>query len=157
MSTITIKTQAELDKLPDSFKEFTWIEIRSKAGTWIKVSKPYENAVVRAFDSSQVLAFDSSQVEAYHSSQVQAFGSSQVKAFGSSQVVAWDSSQVWAHHFSKIEAYDSSQVFIQDEYTNPDQKTLAYDNAIVHSKDVRKIILARAHGNTSRNKLSDSA
>ena len=77
MNTIIVKTQKELDKLPDSFKEFTYIEIRSDKNTEIIVNKTYGSSQVTAYDSSQVTACDSSQVTAYGSSQVTACDSSQ--------------------------------------------------------------------------------
>jgi len=64
MKTIEIKTQKELDKLPDSFNEFTCIEIRSDKTIRIEVTKHRSNSQVRACDSSQVTAYGSSQVTA---------------------------------------------------------------------------------------------
>jgi len=102
MKTIEIKTQKELDKLPDSFNEFTCIEIRSDKTIRIEVTKHRSNSQVRACDSSQVTAYGSSQVTACDSSQVRACDSSQVTAYGSSQVRACDSSQVTAYGNSMI-------------------------------------------------------
>jgi hypothetical protein len=115
---ITVKTQAQLDKLPDLFDEYTYIHIESKREIEIVVNQRFKNAEVRACDSSQVTAYgssqvtacDSSQVTAYGSSQVTAYDFSQVRAYGSSQVTACDSSQVRAYDFSQVRACDSSQV-----------------------------------------------
>lgn len=65
MKTIVIKTQAELDALPDSFNEYTVIEIRSDPNTFIKVTKACESSRVEALDSSRVEAWGSSSVVAY--------------------------------------------------------------------------------------------
>jgi hypothetical protein len=102
MKTIIVKTQAELDALPDSFSEFTIIEIRSDPGVWISVTK--------ARGSSHVVAWGSSHVEAWGSSHVEAWGSSHVEAWGSSHVVAWGSSHVVARESSHVEAWGSSHV-----------------------------------------------
>jgi hypothetical protein len=78
MATIVIKTQKELDALPLSFKEFTYIEIRSGKDTWIEVTKAYGSSQVTAYGSSQVTAYGSSQVKACDSSQVTAYGNTMV-------------------------------------------------------------------------------
>jgi hypothetical protein len=115
---IIVKTQAELDALPDSFKEFTIIEIRSEPGVWIQVTKARDSSRVEARDSSRVeargsssvVAWDSSRVVARGSSRVEARDSSRVEARGSSSVVAWDSSRVVARDSSRVEAWESSRV-----------------------------------------------
>ena len=120
--TIIIKTQAEYNKLPKEFKEFTKIEIRSDSNTWIEVRNVPKNShvsacdssYVSAHDSSYVSAHDSSQVIAYDSSQVTAYGSSQVRAYDSSQVIAYGSSHVIAYGSSQVSAYGSSQVIMLD-------------------------------------------
>lgn len=73
MKTIVVKTQAELDALPDSFTEYTVIEIRSEANTCIKVTKAYGSSRVEAYGSSRVAAYGSSRVEAHDSSRVEAY------------------------------------------------------------------------------------
>jgi hypothetical protein len=111
---IKITSQAELDALPDSFDEFTYINIESKREVEIIVNRLFANAEVTAYDSSQVRAYGSSQVRAYGSSQVRACDSSQVRACDSSQVTAYDSSQVTACDSSQVTACDSSQVTAYD-------------------------------------------
>ena len=64
VKTIVIKTQAELDALPDSFEEFTVIEIRSSPDILISVKKAWESSRVVAWGSSSVVARESSRVEA---------------------------------------------------------------------------------------------
>jgi len=116
MATIIVKNQKELDAVPLSFKEWTYVEIRTN--DCIEVKSTYVNgqvtacgsSQVRAYGSSQVTACDSSQVRACDSSQVTAYGSSQVTAYGSSQVTAYGSSQVRAYGSSQVTAYGSSQV-----------------------------------------------
>ena len=110
MSTIVVKTQQELDRLPDSFKEYTYIEIRSDRDVLIQITKNRGSSQVTAYGSSQVTAYGSSQVTAHGSSQVTAYGSSQVTAYDSSRVRACDSSQVTTYGSSRVRAYDSSRV-----------------------------------------------
>ena len=112
MKTIIVKTQAELDALPDKFDEYTVIEIRSATDTWIKVTTARESSQVEAWESSRVEAWGSSQVVARESSRVEAWGSSQVVARGSSQVVARESSQVEAWGSSQVVAHDYSMIAV---------------------------------------------
>ena len=79
MNTIIVKTQAELDALPDSFKDYTIIEIRG--GTI------YDRIIVK---------------KAWGSSHVEAWGSSHVEAWGSSHVVAWESVVVHVQGYLNI-------------------------------------------------------
>jgi len=74
-ATIVVRTQAELDALPDTFAEYTVIEIRSPSDQWITVAKARESSHVVARESSHVVARESSHVEAWESSHVEAWGS----------------------------------------------------------------------------------
>ncbi len=114
MTTIVIKTQADLDKLPTEFKDFTYIEIRTNE--YIEVKKVYSNSQVRAYGSSQVRACGSSQVTACGSSQVTACDSSQVRACDSSQVTAYGSSQVRAYGSSQVRAYGNSMIAVLSSF-----------------------------------------
>ena len=68
MKTIIVRTQAELDALPDRFDEYTVIEIRSKPeDRYIQVTKARESSRVEARGSSSVVAWESSRVEAWGS------------------------------------------------------------------------------------------
>jgi len=100
MRTITVKTQAEFDALPNMFMEHTTIEIRSSEK--IVVKKSWDSSHVVARGSSHVVARDSSHVVAWGSSHVEAWGSSHVVARGSSHVVAWGSSHVVARENSMV-------------------------------------------------------
>jgi hypothetical protein len=110
MTTITIKTQAEIEALPDSFNEFTKINIKSTAETLIQINKSIKSAVFVAWGSSHVVAHGSSHVTAWESSHVEAHESSHVEAWGSSHVEAHESSHVEAHGSSHVEAHGSSRV-----------------------------------------------
>jgi hypothetical protein len=65
MKTIIVKTQSDLDSLPQKFDEYTVIEIRSDPGTWLKVTKARGSSRVVARGSSRVVAWDSSRVVAH--------------------------------------------------------------------------------------------
>ena len=111
MKTIIVRTQAELDALPDRFDEYTVIEIRSKPeDRYIQVTKAWESSRVVARDSSRVVARESSRVVARDSSRVVARDSSSVEAWDSSSVEARDSSSVEARESSGVVARDSSRV-----------------------------------------------
>ena len=112
MKTILVKTQKELDALPDKFDELTIIEIRSNPDNLIHVTKAWESSRVEAWGSSRVEARGSSRVEARGSSRVEAFGSSRVVARDSSRVEAWDSSRVHAAEQAIIHVHSSDVVVL---------------------------------------------
>ena len=66
MNVIVVKTQAELDALPDSFEIYTRIEIRGGVpGDRIFIKKARGNSFVEARGNSFVEAWGNSSVEAY--------------------------------------------------------------------------------------------
>ena len=67
MKTVIVKNQAEWDKLPAKFDEWTIIEIRSNADTWVTIRSVPESSRVVARESSSVVARGSSRVEAWGS------------------------------------------------------------------------------------------
>jgi hypothetical protein len=136
MKTIVIKTQAELDALPEKFDEYTIIEIRSAPETWIQVRKAWGSSSVVARDSSSVEAWDSSRVEAWDSSSVVARGSSRVVARGSSSVVARGSSSVVARGSSRVVAWDSSRVVAWDS-----SRVEAWDSSRVEAYQFATIVI----------------
>jgi hypothetical protein len=134
MKTIIVKTQSDLDSLPQKFDEYTVIEIRSDPGTWLKVTKARGSSRVEARGSSQVEAWDSSRVEARDSSRVEARDSSQVEAWDSSRVEAWDSSRVEAWGSSRVEARDSSRVEAWDS-----SRVEAWGSSRVEARDSSRV------------------
>jgi len=82
MKEIVVHTQAELDALPDSFKDLTLIQIHSEAGIRIVVNKAWDNSSVVARDNSSVVAWDNSSVEAWDNSSAVARDNSSVEARG---------------------------------------------------------------------------
>ncbi len=135
MKIIEIKTQQELDALPDSFSEFT--EIRIVGGNDnnpiiirnnIDNSRVVacNNSRVEAWDNSRVVALGNSTVVACNNSTVVAWGNSRVVAWGNSRVVAWGNSRVVARNNSTVEAWDNSTVEAWDNST-----VEAWDNSRV--------------------------
>lgn len=76
LSEITVKSQSELDMIPEDFKGIIYIEF----GTSLKPA-----VVTRAYQK---------RVEAWGNSSVVARDNSSVVAWGNSSVVAWDNSQI---------------------------------------------------------------
>ena len=72
MKTIVIKTQKELDDLPEKFDEFTYIEIMP-SDTWIQVGLARGNSRVEARGNSRVIARGNSRVDCYLTSVVFVF------------------------------------------------------------------------------------
>jgi len=107
---VVVKTQQEMDALPDRFENFTQIQIRSSDESAIIVRKALENSSVTARDNSSVTAWGNSSVIAYDNSSVTACGNSSVTAWDNSSVVAYDNSSVVACGSSSVEAYDNSSV-----------------------------------------------
>jgi hypothetical protein len=154
MKTIIIKTQKEFDELPDSFEEFTRIEIRSSEAITIKNNKL--NSVVTAYNSSKVTAYNSSTVTACNSSIVRAYDSSKVTAYDSSKVYACNSSIVRAYDSSTVTACNSSIVRAYDSST-----VTAYDSSIVYACNSSKVTayecsVVRAYSNSSVFDLYDN-
>ena len=84
---ITVKSQAELDRIPLDCNEVIYIEF----GTY------FNPAIVRNKYKYSVVARENSSVEARENSSVEAWGNSSVVAWGNSSVVAWGNSSVEAN------------------------------------------------------------
>ena len=97
MPTIIIRTQTELDALPSSLPEFTYIDIHSGPDVEITVAKAYGSAAVTAYGSAAVTAYGSATVTAYDSATVTAYDSATVRAYGSATVTACGSATVTAY------------------------------------------------------------
>jgi len=92
MARIVVKSQAELDALPERFDQYTVIEIRAAKGTWVSITQAREN--------SSVVAWGNSSVEAWGNSSVVARGNSVCRIFCRS---------------AKVELHGSSVGFLQVE------------------------------------------
>ena len=105
---IVVKSQEELDNIPETFKGIIYIEF----GTYLDkavVSKSYYRSVV-ALGKSSVVAWENSRVVAWENSSVVAWGNSSVVAWGNSSVVAWENSSVVALENSSVVAWENSSV-----------------------------------------------
>ena len=113
---ITVKSQKELDDIPEDFEGRIYIEF----GTYLNkavVNKRYcrsviarENSSVVARGNSSVIAWGNSSVEARENSSVIAWGNSSVEARENSSVVAWGNSSVEARENSSVVARGNTQV-----------------------------------------------
>ena len=116
LAEITVKSQEELEMIPDDFAGRIFIQF----GTWWSpaiVKKSYvgsveawDNSSVVAWESSHVVARDNSSVVAWDNSSVVARESSHVEAWDNSSVVAWDNSSVVARDNSSVVADGNSQI-----------------------------------------------
>ena len=120
LSEIVVKSQAELDDIPESFKGRIYIEF----GTWYNkavVNKKYYyrvvalgNSSVVALGNSSVEARENSSVEARENSSVEAWGNSSVEARENSSVEAWGNSSVVARENSSVVARENSSVVARE-------------------------------------------
>jgi hypothetical protein len=132
MKTIVIKTQEELDKLPDKFDDYAVIEIRSSG--LIIVEKTSGNSRIEAWDNSRVKACGNSHVEAWDNSHVEAWGNSHVEAWDNSSVVARGKSRVEACDNSRVKACDNSSV---EAWGN--SHVVAWDNSRVVARGKSRV------------------
>src|ERR1044072_742438 len=82
MTTVVVRSQAELDSSVEEAGSAEWIdiEIRSERGVWLEVGSVPGSASVRAFGSASVNASGSASVSASGSASVTAFGPASVRA-----------------------------------------------------------------------------
>ena len=91
---IIIKSQKEWNKLPDSFEEFTVIEIRSEETIVIR-NNP-NNSSARLYDNSSARLYGNSSAVLWDNSSARLYGNSSARLYGNSSVVkAFDSSCIW--------------------------------------------------------------
>ena len=109
---ITVKTQAELDAIPENYKGRIYIEFGTQDEPAVVNLRYYYS--VEARDNSSVEAWGNSSVEARDNSSVVAWGNSSVVARGNSSVEAWDNSSVEARDNSSVEARGNSSVEARD-------------------------------------------
>ena len=139
MTEITVTNQAELDALPDSFAEFTYIYIKAQRG--IIVRKDRGNSSVEAWENSSVVAMENSSVEAWGNSSVVAWENSSVVAMENSSVVAWGNSSVEAWGNSSVEAWENSSVVAMEN-----SSVVAWENSSVVAMENSSVV---AWGNSS--------
>ncbi len=144
---ITVKSQEELDMIPDNYagKIFIKFGTRLLPAFVNKMWKGYViacgNSSVVAWGNSSVEAWDNSSVEARDNSSVKARENSYVVAWENSSVVAWDNSSVLARGNSSVVAWGNSSVVAWDN-----SSVVARDNSSVKARDNSSVI---ACGNSS--------
>lgn len=140
LTEITVKSQEELDMIPDNFKGRIYIEfgtffskavinrsfvyasvvargnsfVESRGNSFVVA---WENSSVVARGNSSVVAFGYSFVEAWENSSVVAWGNSFVVARGDNSVVALENSSIVAWGNSSVEASGNTQV-VNVQHTN---------------------------------------
>ena len=107
---ITVRSQTELDAIPEDYKGRIYIEFGTQDEPAV-VTRRYrypviacgnssvearDNSCVVARDNSSVVACDNSSVEACDNSSVEACDNSSVEAWGNSSVEAWANSSLIA-------------------------------------------------------------
>jgi hypothetical protein len=125
VKTITVKTQAELDALPEAFEEVTAIEIRAR-GCGIAVRKHRENSQIVARGDTWIVAWKNSRIVARENSRVDAWDNSWVVAFENSRVEAWENSWVIAMGDSRVHASENSRVEAREH-----SRIVAWENSRV--------------------------
>ena len=111
-NTITIKTQAEFDALPNDFAKYTHIQIKNDPTHLgaLTINRAWDSAIVVVHDSAHVVARDSAYVVACDSAYVVACDSAYVEAYGSAHVAVCGDAHVSAYDSSHVVAFDSSTV-----------------------------------------------
>ena len=116
LTKITVKSQEELDMIPNDFKGRIYIEFGSSLfpavvrNRYCRSVVARENSSVEARGNSSVVAWENSSVEARENSSVEARGNSSVVARENSSVVARGNSSVVARGNSSVVARGNSQI-----------------------------------------------
>ena len=134
MKTIIIKTQLEIDSLPDSFSEYTQIRIEATERIHVKMARG--NSRVEARGNSRVEAWGNSRVEARENSSVEAWENSSVEAWKNSRVVAWENSRVEARENSSVVARENSIVVARENsivVARENSSVVAWENSRVEA------------------------
>ena len=136
LAEITVKSQEELEMIPDDFTGRIFIQFGTCWSPAI-VKKSYVGSVVAresshvvAWESSHVVARESSHVVAWGNSSVEARESSHVVAFGDSFVVAFGDSFVEARESSHVEAWGDSSVVARES-----SHVVAWGNSSVEARE----------------------
>lgn len=147
LSEITVKTQKELDRIPDDFRGSIYVE--SDQDSYILLSKNYLREVhacnhtqikvigdahIRAHHDTLVKAFDNACVVADDAAKVFAFDNTVIEATDRSCVIACDATIVNARGNSKVYAYGNSAIYAQGN-----SHILAEDDSNIEATDLSRI------------------
>ena len=126
---ITVKSQAELDMIPDGFKGKIYIEfgvrwdraVLTRAFPRRVVARgnasveAWGNASVEAWEDASVIALGNASVVARENASVVAWGNASVAAWGNASVEAWENASVEAWENASVEAGGNVQVVESSE------------------------------------------
>ena len=134
---ITVKTQKELDCIPNDFKGYVYVD--SNRYTEILISRNYLGKVYVINDTCVKVVSDA-HVYAHHNTRVTAYDSAYVVANDVAKVIAYDNTVISANDRSCIIAFGTTKVSAKDN-----SKIYAYENSIIY-----------AHGNSHVEAADDS-
>jgi hypothetical protein len=105
MKEIIVHTQKELNALPDSYKKYQEIYIKSDPNVWLQINKTPQNAKIILWGSSHAELRESSHAELWESSHAVLRGSSHAVLRGSSHAELWESShaELWGNSSGKVQ------------------------------------------------------
>ena len=149
---ITVRSQTELDAIPEDYKGRICIEFGTQDEPAVVNRRYYysviarnnssvvarDNSSVVAFDKSSVVAWDKSSVVAWDKSSVVAWEYSSVVARNNSSVVAWEYSSVVAWAYSSVVARGNTQV--NQKSTSPKIKTSGNARIVYDPKNTNEYI-----------------
>ena len=107
LSEITVKTQKELDRIPDDFRGS--IYVKSDQDSYILLSKNYLGEVY-AYNHTRIKVIGDAHICAHHNTFVEAFDNACVVADDAAKVFAYDNTVIEATDLSRIDACDRSHV-----------------------------------------------
>ena len=134
MKTIIVKTQKELDELPDSFNEFTRIAIKSEMDVGIQVYRTPKNSRIDLRDNSSAVLRDNSSAVLRDNSSAYLWSNSSAELRGNSSAYLWSNSSAYlweratGHSHScntRIKAGDNATV-----YKHADPKSLETESTV---------------------------
>ena len=105
---ITVKSQAELDMIPDGFKGRIYIEFGVRLNRAVLTRTFPRRVVVR--DNASVVAMENASIEALGNASVVVRDNASVVAMGNVSVLAEDNASVLAMENVSIEAWDNASV-----------------------------------------------
>jgi hypothetical protein len=114
MKEIIIKTQKELDALPDGYKNYQEIYINSDPNIWLQISKTPQNAKIVLRESSHAELRESSHAVLRESSHAVLWESSHAELWGSSHAVLWGSSHAVLRGSSHAVLRESSHAVLRE-------------------------------------------
>lgn len=145
---ITVKSQAELDRIPNDYEGQIFIGFGTEQKRAI-IQKKYQKSVIvkkyyyaTALNNALVIATDNSNVIAKDNSRIQAFLNSFVSAYETSEVVATGHAFILAKGKSSVTANESVSVIVGENASAivmGNVSVRAYDSSLVTANDKSSI------------------